>query len=188
MRKLAPVLVLMSVFAFLLSSPAAAAGDAMLIYGKGYSLMVSEPPGWSGVTEDAAKYRVNVYFPMSGYDFNSSPVLMYARVLDKNGNTVGKNLELDMLDFSKRKKSVEFFDFSVANIEYEQAAKKYVIDRSQSDYLCYVDPGPSCPLYVIFVLTGPTEVSETRLKDFQTLVQSFKWLNLTVREAKPSNP
>lgn len=175
------IISLLLVLSFLLSfSGTVYALDALIIYGKNFSFKVTEPSGWQGITSDANKYQVNLYFPMPGQDYNSSPVLMYVRVLNKNGHTVKKNLELDMDDFSKRKQKIEFLEFPVSNLDYEYASKKYLINDNQIDYLCYIDPAFASPNYVIFVLTGPKESCDNYLATFQDLLESFRWLNLKV--------
>jgi hypothetical protein len=174
-------LFLLFIFIFSLIGTACAQ-EALIVYGNNFSFKVSEPSGWRGITSDASKHQVNLYFPMPGYAFNSSPVLMYVRVLNKNGNTVRKSIELDMADFSQRKQKIAFFDFPVQNLNYEYASKKYLINDNQSDYLYYIDPGPSSPNYLIFVLTGPKATCEQYLYVFKELLASFRWLNLEVRE------
>lgn len=177
-----PIKTMLLLLAFLVTfGVTALAQEALTVYGNGWSFMVSEPSGWSGVTADANRYQVNIYFPMPGYDLNSSPVLMYGKVLEKNGNTMKENLKLDMLDFSNRKKSIEFLDYSIGNLNYEYASKKYIINHNQVDYLCYIDPGSTYPYYVIFVLTGPKGVCENHLDAFLTLTHSFKWLNMIIQ-------
>jgi hypothetical protein len=152
--------------ALFLSFCAVTSAEALIVYGKGFSFKVTEPSGWYGVTANANRYMVNVYFPQPGHDYNSSPVLMYVRVMNKNGNTVQRNLELDMDDFSQRKKKVEVFDYTVNNLNYEYAAKKYIINDNQTDYLCYIDPAADSPNYVIFVLTGPKDTCDNYLVAF----------------------
>lgn len=160
----------------------ASAQDALLVYGQDFSFKVTEPQGWEGVTADANRNRVNIYFRMPGYDFNSSPALMYIRVLTKDGLTVQQHLEVDMQAFSQRKKSVVFEVFDVPGLSYKQASKKYIINDNQVDYLCYLDPGDKYNQYVIFVLTGPKGMAEKALDEFIPLLQSFIWLELTVAE------
>ena len=160
----------------------AAAQDALLVYGQDFSFKVTEPQGWQGVTADANRNRVSIYFRMPGYDFNTSPALMYIRVLNKEGLTVHQHIEVDMQAFSQRKKSVVFESFYVRDLIYKQASKKYIIDGDQIDYLCYLDPGEKYNQYVIFVLTGPKGMSEKVFEAFVPLVQSFSWLELTVTE------
>lgn len=178
--KLIKILLLPLVFSLAFSGTVLAQ-DALWVYGKDWSFMVSEPAGWTGITSDVNKYQVNLYFPMAGYDINSSPVLMYVRVLEKNGNTVKKSLEFDMLDYSQRKKRIEFLEFPVGTLNYDYASKKYLINQDQVDYLCYIDPAPASPYYVIMILTGPKGECDNYLDNFLYLVRSFKWLKVTVQ-------
>jgi hypothetical protein len=166
-------------FVLLIAFGGTAFADTLQPYGKDWSFMVSEPPGWKGISTDANKHQVNLYFPMPGYDINSSPVLIYARVMEKKGLTVKQSLEADMRDFSLRKKTVDFLDFPVGTLNYEYASKKYVINQDQVDYLCYIDPGPDSPYYAIFVITGPKGECDKYLNDFLSLLRSFKWLRVT---------
>ena len=175
MRRIIAIIALSTLL--LLIAGTALAQDALIIYGDNLSFKVSEPPNWRGHTDDAGRYRLNAYFSLPGYDFNSSPAVMYIRVMKKGGLTVQKRLEADMADFAKRKQSIEFSDFAVENVNYQYAAKQYFINSTSIDYLCYIDPGESSPLYVIFVLSGPKELSGTYLADFKKLIQSFTWLN-----------
>ncbi len=152
------------------------AEEALIVYGQGFACKVTEPSGWEGITNDASRNKVNVYFRMPGYDFNSSPALMYIRVLAKNGLTVAQHLQADMNNFSTRKKKIAFEEFDIPGLKYTYAAKKYIINDDQIDYLCYIDPGEKFPLYAILVLTASRDLAEKNRDVFLYLVRSFFWM------------
>ncbi len=64
-----------------------------------------------------------------------------------------------MNNFSKKAKSVKFFDFKVKNINYKLTPKIYLIDDNLRDYLCYIDPDEASPNFLIFVLSGPKDIT-----------------------------
>ncbi|MDR3564780.1 MAG: hypothetical protein P4N59_25575 [Negativicutes bacterium] len=160
---------------FSLFAATAHAGDTLIVHGDRFYFSVAEPSQWRGYTEDTHKYRLNAYFSLPGYNFDTSPAVMYIRVLAKSDNSVEQSLASDMRDFALRKRSLVFSDLAVEGLSYRYAAKQYLIDNRDVDYLCYVDPGEEWPAYVIFVLSGPTGVSPGYLGDFQALVRSFQW-------------
>ncbi|MDT8900701.1 hypothetical protein [Anaeroselena agilis] len=152
------------------------AEDALIVHGKDFAFKVTEPSGWEGITNDANRYRVNVYFRMPGYDFNSSPALMYIRVLAKNGLTVSQHIQADMDAFSQKKKRIAFEAFDISNLKYEHASRKYIINDNQIDFLCYIDPGEKWNNYVILALTAPRDLAEKNCDVFISLVRSFLWV------------
>jgi hypothetical protein len=157
------------------------AEDMLLLYGEDFSwaFKVSEPTGWKGVVNDATRNNVNIYFRLPGYDFDSSPALMYIRILSKNGLPVSKLLQADMDDFSKRKKKIAFEEFDIPGLKFEYAAQKYLINNDQIDYLCYIDTNEQSSIFAVLVLTAPSELAEKYREDFVYLVRSFSWWSIT---------
>jgi hypothetical protein len=94
--------------------------DFLIIYGEGFAFKVLEI-NFPGYTSDAYKYKINAYFCQPHYSFDNSPVIMYVRVLSKNGYSVEKSLESDMEDF-KRRHNVEFYDFKMKDLNYSFAS------------------------------------------------------------------
>lgn len=170
-------LILLAIFAF---SGTVFAQGSHIVYGEGFSFKITDPNNWNGYVEDANRHDVNYYFCMPNYDFVTTPVLMYIRVLKKNGNSVEKNLELDMEHF-RRTHDVQFSEYQLQNLEYKYASKQYLLDDKVIDYLCYIDPKENVPVYVIFVLSGPKELCGEYLNDFQTVIQSFTWITDRVK-------
>ena len=166
------ILVLMSL---LLPASTALCSDTLAVYGDQFYFLVSEPANWKGYTYDADKNSLNAYFCLPGYRWNNSPAVMYIRVMTKAGATVEQSLGADMKDFSLRKASMAFADLEIKDVPYHYAAKEYLIDNMDRDYLCYIDLGQDWPFYVIFVLSGPKDVSPAYLNDFGNLVRSFQW-------------
>lgn len=146
-----------------------------IIYGEGFSFTVKDPANWNGVFDDAHRYGLTYYFCVSGYRFANTPALIYIRVPFKNGNSVEKNLEQDMDNFRKQHE-VEFSDYTPGTLKYKFAAKKYLINRKTSDYVCFIDPYEGSAVYVAFVLNGPKDICDNYLNAFQEVIQSFNWL------------
>ena len=160
--------------------------DAMIVYGQNFAFSIKEPANWNGYTEDAYKYTVNAYFCLSNSNFNNSPAVIYIRILDKAGYEVKKHLEIDMKNFKKKKKKIEFKEFKINKLNYKFASKIYIIDDKFVDYLCYLDPGKDSSAYLIFVLNGKKKISKKYKKDFIKIIKSFFWLgqNVILQEKK----
>lgn len=153
----------------------------MLIYGKNFSFLVSEPDGWKGYTSDAYRYRLSAYFCIGKYNFDSSPGAMYIRVLSKGDSSVEEHLKIGMNNFKRKKNKVIFEDFKVVNLKYKYASKKYLIDNKTCDYLCYLDPGKDSLVYLLFVLTAEKEICNKYLDAFNELLKSFTWIGQDVK-------
>jgi hypothetical protein len=156
------------------ASPESEDMQGLIIHGQNFWFMVTEPKDWTVNIEDAANKHLNAYFTMNGYTYDNTPGLIYIRVLDKSGFSVEENLKVDMDDFAKRK-SVEFKKFEVPDVQYHYAAMEYLIDNKTSDYLCYIDPGNECKVYLIFVLSVEMKNSGKFIEIFQQLIKSFMW-------------
>jgi hypothetical protein len=150
--------------------------DALFIYGEGFSFWVIEPEGWLCHTEDAFRYTMNAYFCLGKKKINKSPAIMHITVLGKGGDTIQQSLAIDMEDYRKKRKKLEFLESPINALAYEFAAKTYFYEDKTIDYVCYVDPDKNCPLFLAFVLHGPKEVSPKYEKDFISLVKSFFWM------------
>lgn len=152
----------------------------MIIYGDGFSFTLSEPKLWEGNTQDASRYELNVYFVQKGYNFDNTPCLIYARVMDKGGYSIQQNLEYDMEQYRGKDKKIKFFDFNMGRLDYDYASKIYDLSNGLNDYCVYIDPGKEVPLYLIFVLSGKKEIVKQEKETFISLIKSFKWLTTDV--------
>ena len=127
---------------------------------------------------------MNAYFCLGKKKINKSPAIMHITVLGKGGDTIQQSLAIDMEDYRKKRKKLEFLESPINALAYEFAAKTYFYEDKTIDYVCYVDPDKNCPLFLAFVLHGPKEVSPKYEKDFISLVKSFFWMTGDVRGIK----
>lgn len=66
------------------------------------SLMLGAPEGWINLPEVAAKFGVPVFFVVEGFDFETSPAVMYARFWDAQpGQTLDALVEEDVRHFKE---------------------------------------------------------------------------------------
>jgi hypothetical protein len=151
---------------------------SMMIWGDGFSFNIEEPDKWHGYTDDASQHGFNVYFVYDTFNFSTSPALIYGKVMSKSRLSVQEHLEADMENYRKSDKKVDFKNFKIANIDYEAATKKYIIDDKTCDYLCYLDPGKNIDVYLIFVLNAYMNVCDDFTKTFSELISSFRWLGV----------
>jgi hypothetical protein len=156
--------------------------DALLIYGQGWMLGVIEPKGWRCYTKDAFRYHLNAYFCLGKKSINNSPAIMNIQVYRKGAKTLQEHLAVDMEDYKKHSKSLEFLEFPVDGLEYESVSKLYIINDKTSDYVCFLDPSKDSTFYLVFVLHGPKEESSKYEKDFLSLIKSFHWLAGNVKK------
>jgi hypothetical protein len=151
--------------------------DSLLVWGEGFSFGVTEPAGWTGHTEDAYRYRLNIYFCLGRKKIDNSPAIMHITVLDKGNRSIQEHLEYDMENYKKNYQNIEFQDFSIEGLKYEALAKIFIIEDKTVDYVCFLDPGKGSQLYVVFVLHGPGDTTPHYQEDFVKLVKSFAWLS-----------
>jgi len=150
--------------------------DQLLIYGNGWMFNVKEPKGWIGHTEDAYRYRVNIYFCLGKKSFDKSPVVMHISVNNKRGETLQQKMDSDVADYKKQHKKLELQEFPISEPAYKVLSKKYSYDDKTTDYVCFLDPDEDSPLYMVLVLNGPKEETPKYEKDFLSLIRSFSWL------------
>ena len=66
------------------------------------SLMLGPPEGWINLPEVAAKFEVPVFFVVEGFDFETSPAVMYARLWEAQpGQTLDSQVEEDVRHFKE---------------------------------------------------------------------------------------
>jgi hypothetical protein len=153
--------------------------DHLIVYGENFAFKVNEMGNWKGYTKDAWEYGLNIYFTLDNEDFNSAPVVMYIRVMEKGNYSATEHLLGDMEDFKDKFSDIKFKDFTITGLPYQATSKIYLYNDI-CDYVCYLDPSTDTqlPLYLIFVLSGTKELAPKFEDDFATLVNSFQWINL----------
>jgi hypothetical protein len=67
-------------------------------------------------------------------------------------------------------------NFSLTDISYSFASKKYLIGDRYCDYLCYVDPGEKYDSYLIFVLSAEVKHCSEYNNVFRQFLKSFFWI------------
>lgn len=157
---------------------------SLIIYGKNFWFIITEPKGWTVEIEDANARQLNAYFVMDGYTWDNSPGLIYIRVMDKQGLTVEEHLKADMKDYKNKNQSIQFKKYNVKGFRYHYASKNYLIGNKYCDYLCYADPGPDCKSYLIFVLTSNMKECGRFTDVFNTFLKSFTWGGDKVEDGK----
>jgi hypothetical protein len=150
--------------------------DALLIYGQGWMFGVIEPKGWRCHTKDAYKYTMNAYFCLGKKNIDNSPAIMHISVYDKGGRTMEENLAIDIKNYKKHHKKVELSEFLISGLTEEFASRILIYDEKTTDYVCFLDPDKNSPLYLVFVLHGPNDVSPKYEMDFLSLIGSLHWL------------
>ena len=150
--------------------------NSLLIETEQYSYKVTEPLKWRGFTADAAKYLVDVYLAMDKYTFSDSPAIMYVKTQKKSGYSAKQHLAWDIDDLKSRNDGIQINDLRVGEMYYEYAARVYQADMKHINYLCYVDPGPNEPYYLVFTLSGAKEICDNNKEIFIFLLKSFWWM------------
>lgn len=70
--------------------------------GQKCSMIVSVPQGWQSVPDIAQQMNVPVILTVEGYDFNSSPAVMYARFMEGHpGRSLDQLVEKDIESFKR---------------------------------------------------------------------------------------
>jgi hypothetical protein len=178
MRALAVFLLVGSMAAPAFSESPATKPDDLKTMLKGKdSFFISPPRDWTANTDDANAREMYAYFVIKGYTFETSPGVIYIRLMDKMGLTVSDHLKADMDYYRKNNIKVKFDTFSVGDIAYTYAAKKYRIKDKSCDYVCYIDPDKEQRSYLIFVLTADEKNCSAYEGLFIDMIKSFSWGN-----------
>ncbi len=137
------------------------------------------PVNWVVNIEDANDRGMYAYIHMDGYTFETTPALMYIRLMDKMGVGVDEHLKADMEASRKQEANLSIHPFKIGKLQYAYAARKYLYGKKSCDYLCYVDPGKDDPSYLIFVLTTDYKHCDSYTEDFKSVLKSFHWRGKT---------
>lgn len=152
------------------------ANDNNLIFmGSNVKFKVNQPENWRCYSDGASKLGYNAYFCIEDCDYNSSPAIMYVKVIAKDGYSVEERLEENMKEIKNEFPEVQFKEFSFAEVKNNYSAKLYCYNK-KCEYLCYLEPKGKLESskYVIIGLSGPEEISPNYEADFIKLVQSFE--------------
>ncbi len=143
------------------------------------SFSIVPPKKWTVNVEDAKNRGMYAYFLVGGYTYETSPAIIYIRLMDKMGLRVDEHLQADMNDSRKGNADVSFHPYKIGKMKYTAATRKYRYGKKSCDYLCYVDPGKGEPSYLIFVLTTDYKNCDTYTEDFRAMLESFQWTGMT---------
>ncbi len=143
--------------------------------GKLDSFSLVPPKKWKVNIDDANDRGMYAYMVMDEYTFETSPAIIYVRLMDKTDLGVDEHLKADMDDYRKKKIDVSFHPFKVGNLNYTYAARKYTFGKKSCDYVCYIDPGKNDQSYLIFVLTTDYEHCNSYTQEFRSVLKSFQW-------------
>ncbi len=155
--------------------PATSPRDQKDAAGAQDSFSLVPPKKWSVNIKDANARGMYAYMLMDGYTYETSPALIYVRIMDKMGVGVDEHLKEDMKESRKASPDVTFQPFKVDGLKYSYAAKKYTYGKTSCDYLCYVDPGKDEQTFLIFVLSSDYKNCGKYSEEFRTVLKSFVW-------------
>ena len=141
------------------------------------SFFISPPRDWTADIDDANARDLYAYFVIKGHTFETSPGVIYIRLMDKMGLAVSDHLMADMDYYRENTIKVKFDTFSPGELKYAYAAKKYRIKGKSCDYVCYIDPDKKQQSYLIFVLTADEKNCSTYEGVFVDMLKSFSWGN-----------
>ncbi len=93
-------------------SPAARPDDLETVLKGKDAFFIAPPPDWTMDTDDAKARGLYAYFVLKGYTFETSPAVIYIRLMDKMGLAVSDRLKADMDYYRKNNIKVKFDRFS----------------------------------------------------------------------------
>jgi hypothetical protein len=156
-------------------SGAADERPALLIYGPGFVFGISEPPGWTGDTDAAKRYHVNVVFFPSDRKSRAADVTIRVRLNEKVDNDTASDLAHDMDEYRAKYPKVNFEDVNVSHPSYRVFPKLFFVPGSFYEYVVYLNPGPDIPFTFSAALSiAEREATEAELQAFRALVSSLK--------------
>jgi hypothetical protein len=162
--------------AILLVAPLAADGDGgMMVYGSDWGLLISEPAGWHGDTEEVAKkYRVSVVFLPQAAESRKADVTIRVRVGKKTDDNIAGDLTADMDGYKKEYPKVEFSELSDIDSRYPVVAKMFFVRGEFYEYVAYLNPGKEYPHILSVALSKAKEAATpSEMAAYQKVIQSL---------------
>lgn len=159
-------------------------GDALIVYGKGFSFAVKEPAGWAGDTSELARqYGVNVVFVPQAKSSREHDVTIRIRVDRKVDENTEQDLKADMDGYRKKYPTVRFEDLELKNEKYKVFSKLFFVTDQFYEYVAYVNPGGDVSMVFSFALSKQgRRASREELAAFDAIIQSFAFLTGDIRE------
>jgi hypothetical protein len=160
--------------------------DALVTYGKDFSLKVREPAGWKGDAKPPAQYEANVILRGKSAR-KSSDLVVTVRVNNKTDENIEKDIKADMEIYRKSFPGVRFDSLDVKHPYYKSASRLFFVDGQFYEYVCYLNPGKKSPFLLWVSLSKQKEPASGKEFDaLQKIVESLEISNLENKDSQAS--
>lgn len=153
---------------------------ALLVYGDGFAFAVTEPPSWSGDTEHAAEYHVNVVFFPSDAASRKADVTIRVRLNPKVDEDTAGDLEYDAESYKKEYAGVRFDELALAHPSYPIYSRLFSVPKSFYEYVAYLNPGKGLPFtFSVSMSIAKRPATPGELAALRAVVTSLRLLKPT---------
>lgn len=149
----------------------------LLVYGDDFLFSVQEPAGWTGDTENAAKFEANVVLHEAGEPRNSYKGLIRVSLNDKTDENVSADMAADMREYKTRYPKVQFKNLSINHPNYKCLSEVFYVPGDFYEYVAYVNPDPKRKImFSASMNTGKTEATAKELAAYESAIKSLTLL------------
>ena len=162
---------------------------ALIVYGPGFSFSVTEPSGWAGDTEHAARFAANVVFLRRDESVRQG-ALIRIRVNGKMDENTAEDLKADMDGYRAERPKVRFEELALDHPRYATFPKLFFEEGVFYEYVAYLNPGKDVPLLLSVSMHVPkVRATAEELAAFRGVLQSIVvYPGVEVREVPQKAP
>ena len=156
-------------------------GEGLLVYGKDWSFLVTEPTGWHGDARQlAAKYETNIVFVPDTHASRKEDVTIRVRVNKKTDEDISQDLEADMAGYRRKFSAISFSELSVEHPSYPLVAKLFAVRGHFAEYVTYLNPGKEYPYILSVALsTVKDQATPEEFAAYREVVRSLQFTRKT---------
>lgn len=130
----------------------------MIVYGEGFSFIVTEPEGWDANTGQAAQQMgVNIVFFPRKRESRKRHINIRVRLNKQEFTNPQQDMDADIAEYRKRYPRTRFEDLPLKHPKYRTAAKLFFTPREFYEYVAYANTGEHMSLAFSVALSKELE-------------------------------
>ena len=149
--------------------------DRLLVRTELGTFSVKEPPGWQADTDSLAEsYQVNVVFIKTSESPEAHRVSIRVRLNCGQPKDIAADMEADMAGYRRQHPGITFPQLSIKHGTYSTVARIFRLPSRFSEYVAYVDPGPTYPyVFSVAFSTPDSAATPQELSALETVLKSL---------------
>ena len=157
--------------------------DELIVYGDGFSFVVSEPANWTGDSSNAIKLNANIIFYTKQRSEN--PAIIRVRVNSKLDENTNEDLNYDMEQYKTKYPEINFKNISVTHPRYSVYPKLFYIPNDFYEYVTYINPGPDFnKMFSVSMNIQKREATEDEFNAYKKVIESLLFITEDVNIEK----